>query len=343
MGQKYGKWEVVESIGQGGQAHVFKVIDKTVDPPIYGALKRLINVNRIERFRKEIDAIGLIENDSVVKVIDVDTVCDKPYFVAELVDGPNLRDSDILSWPIERRLEFFRHLVAAMSVVHSQSIVHRDLKPENILIGNHDRPKIIDFGLCYVEDGQRVTVTEEAVGSRLYMAPEFEGGAADFITQAADVYSLGKVLYWLITGRDLPRERYRDPQYALDSNYPNPAIRVFDDVFDMSIVDNQQKRVKNASDLLAPLAFATKTLLSAINLPRRNLPQRCIYCGVGRYGQPYQKRDDDQRDLISSMEMHNKFGGLTNVAGMKPRPLICENCGNVQWFDLRFVKSDAWK
>lgn len=113
----------------------------------------------------------------------------------------------------------------AVNHAHSQRVVHRDLKPANIFLQTPTfRPLVGDFGLCYVQDDgddERQTDLEEAVGPRFFMAPELEDGRADVIAPSADVYSLGKLLYWMLTGRIFSREKLRDDRWNLTKVVPH--------------------------------------------------------------------------------------------------------------------------
>lgn len=109
--------------------------------------------------------------------------------------------------------ETFKLICAGVEHLHKAGIVHRDLKPENILMFS-GTPKISDFGICLVANENRLTSTSEAVGPRFYMAPELEDGKNLDVSPSADVYSLGKILYFIFSkGKIFSREKYNQPKF----------------------------------------------------------------------------------------------------------------------------------
>ncbi len=118
----------------------------------------------------------------------------------------------------ERTLELLIDIANGLAHAHANGIVHRDIKPANLLLsGAPALPVIADFGICYVVDGDRMTLTDEAVGPRLFVAPELEDGRAEQVSARSDVYTLGKLLYWLLKGR------FGEAIIKMLSN-PNPKV-----------------------------------------------------------------------------------------------------------------------
>jgi len=192
------RWEIVENIGEGGQAHAFIVRDVKGDGPTVYVLKRLKNLERLERFKREIEAVRNLNHPNIVRLIDFDVDAPKPYLVTEYCSGGSLDKAE----PFWKKspviaLELFQQICEGVGFAHSQGVIHRDIKPSNIYLRNADGPAVIgDFGICYIEqNGERLTLTEEAVGPRIFMAPELEGGRLEDISKKSDTYSLGKVLY----------------------------------------------------------------------------------------------------------------------------------------------------
>ena len=207
------RWEIVKSIGEGGQAHTFLVTDKKGSGEQSYVLKRLKNLKRVDRFKREIEAVRTLSHENIVQLVDFDLEAEKPYLVMEHCSGGSLAQAEPfwLKSPVDA-LEVFLQVCKGVVYAHSNKIIHRDLKPENIFLREKSGPAVVgDFGICYIEDdGSRFTLTEEAVGPRLYIAPELEDGKIDKVSDKSDVYSLGKLLYWLICGQVFSREKYRE-------------------------------------------------------------------------------------------------------------------------------------
>lgn len=187
------------------------------DDKIY-VLERLKNPKRIKRFKREIEVVKKLSHRNIVELIAFNLESDKPYLVTEYCEGGSLTKTRRY-WknsPI-KALEIFQQICEGVAYAHGKGIIHRDLKPENIFLRTKKGPAVVgDFGICHVFDGQLVTLTNEVVGSRFYTAPELEGGRVQEPSRKCDTYSLGKILYWLLSdGRHLPREGYRELEWDL--------------------------------------------------------------------------------------------------------------------------------
>ncbi|WP_165823566.1 protein kinase domain-containing protein [Metarhizobium album] len=227
MAKLYGnRWEGVEgNLGEGGQSRVLTVVDKSDKAAGHFALKRILNPKRDNRFRNEVEAIKTLSHPNIVPLIDhsaldaVEPAEDtKRYLVMPIAHGGNLaRIAAELYMDLSRVLDIAIQVAEALKAAHAANIVHRDIKPENILLsGDGDHVWVCDFGVCLIDDGRpRGTLDDEVVGPVMFMAPELEGGGNLDVTAAADIYSLGKLIYFLFTGGvRLPRENLGDDKYA---------------------------------------------------------------------------------------------------------------------------------
>ncbi|MBD8880110.1 protein kinase [Rhodanobacter sp. 7MK24] len=223
MAKTYGeRWVLGNSLGSGGQGEVFYATDRSGEITEAVALKRLKNQNRAERFIREIEAIRSVDHQHVIKLIDHSSVntADKEqpmFIVMPLAAGGDL-SKRVLTYKdsLDSTLIVAQQLASALAAAHSAGVIHRDVKPQNILFQDGGHHSILtDFGICYMHADERVTPMDEAVGPRVFMSPEMEGGRVIEVRQAADVYSLGKLIYYMISGGVmLPREAIHEAQYA---------------------------------------------------------------------------------------------------------------------------------
>lgn len=161
-----------------------------------------------------------------------------------------------------RGLALFREILLGVEAVHAAGIIHRDLKPANILLVN-DVAKVADTGLCLIVGENRATPTDEAVGPRYYMAPELEHGRNLDVDYRADLYSLGKLLYWLLSGGvNLPRESFNDPDRRL-WRMRSPGLEVFHRIFDKTLTTHRSSRFRSATALLSAFDGAVGALAQA--------------------------------------------------------------------------------
>lgn len=298
----------------------------------YYILKRLKNKNRIERFKDEVRAGIELDHPNIVKVIDYETETDKPYIVMDYYKNKTLKNLNLEEYSIEEKLTIFKKICVAVAFAHDNGIIHRDLKPENILLNNDFEPVLGDFGLCFFDDsGERITVTDEAIGSRYFIAPELEDGKIDEIKATSDVYSLGKILYWIITGNIFSREELHNPKYDLtidNSDSPNYLINEF---LDKMIVKDPNNRFEDAKMVLNSLEILIKRINLGNNCIGPGIPQTCIYCGLGNYKiVTYYEEGDDGGVYQRGTSVENF--GFSRVGYSLWMILVCEHCGNTQIF-----------
>jgi len=222
---EYGKWEIVDAVDEGGQAHVFRVKDRTGGQPGLFALKRLRNGKRIDRFRNEVEAVAALKHPNVVPLIDKSALHDpiskkdRRYLVMPLADGRSLDDVARFKGDARRVIGVARQIAAGLAEAHTHTprIIHRDVKPGNVLFPKKDADDVwvSDFGICLIDDGRpRQTEDGERPGPAMFMAPELEGGGQLDVGPEADVYSLGKVIFFMLSGGViLPRERLDESPY----------------------------------------------------------------------------------------------------------------------------------
>jgi serine/threonine protein kinase len=320
-------------MGEGGQAHVFEVKDLRNDAP-NRVLKRLKNLNRLGRFKAEIEAIERLDHPNVIKLIDYNLDDASPYIVLELLSGGTLGDriEGFAADPV-CALRLFLDICQGVAQAHKLGIVHRDLKPDNILLRTPDGPAVVsDFGICHIEDGKRLTLTEEAVGPRLYIAPELEDGRADQVRPACDVYSLGKVLYSILRGRQVfARERHREDQFDLVKCSGNEGMEHVNRLLDRMIVAEPDRRLVDAAAVVEQVRRVVDLVKYDYRAVSGRRRQRCIYCGEGTY-QVVAKDHNAVRNF-----------GFGLVGKPDWRILVCDQCGHASLFRLeRAARKDWW-
>ena len=144
------RWEILRSLGQGGQGQAFVVKDTSAPSEEEFVLKRLTNVKRSDRFRKEVDAISKLRHPHVLQLIDANVEAEpRPYLVTEYCRRGNLEENkaDLLHESLDDRLALFAQILDGVSAIHEAKMVHRDIKPANIFLRSDGNPVVRDFGL----------------------------------------------------------------------------------------------------------------------------------------------------------------------------------------------------
>jgi eukaryotic-like serine/threonine-protein kinase len=224
------KYELLEEVGHGGMAVVYRGLDTVLDREV--AVKILHShlaeqQESRQRFQREAHAVAKLRHENIIEIYDYSGI-DSPesYIVTEFIHGQTLKDylaRSPISHP-EIAAMIISEVCNALAHAHSLGVIHRDIKPENIMIRDDGRVKLTDFGIAQVIDVQRLTVTGQLLGSPAYMAPELvEGKRIDF---RADVFSVGTLLYQLATS-EMPFKG-KNPHEVLkriaDGRYPDPEV-----------------------------------------------------------------------------------------------------------------------
>ncbi|MET9390417.1 serine/threonine-protein kinase [Streptomyces sp. NPDC006624] len=200
-----GRYRLDEEIGRGGMGEVWRAYDETLARAV--AVKLLLpqdtDATAASRFRLEAQTAGSLNHPNVVGVLDFGEYDNRLYLVMELVEGDSLARVLTTSGalPAERVAVLAAQAAAGLAAAHARGIVHRDVKPANLLLDAHGTLKIGDFGIArFLDDpGAALTATGQIVGTGLYLAPERALGKP--AGPASDMYSLGCVLYQLLSGR----------------------------------------------------------------------------------------------------------------------------------------------
>ncbi len=294
-GQTLGKYLVMEPLGRGGMARVYRAYHAALDRQVAVKVLRtdLLEENDLLlRLQREARAIGGLRHPNIVQVFDFDQQDDLYYLVMELLDGESLRgrlnDCRLSGTrlPLIEAVRIIQDVLSGLSYAHAKGVIHRDIKPANIMLTKQGQAVITDFGIAQLADNAQLTRSGTVVGTLSYMAPE-QGlqGRAD---ARSDIYSLGIVMYEMLTGsppfdadtplailmkhqnEPLPEARKLDPEIP-------PAL---ENVMVKALAKDPQDRWQSADEMSAALndpAFG-----GLANAERKSLngsPQRLVYSG----------------------------------------------------------------
>jgi eukaryotic-like serine/threonine-protein kinase len=205
LGQ-FGDYELLQEIARGGMGVVFKARQASLDRLV--AVKMLLfgplaSAEVVQRFRTEAAAAASLQHPNIVAIHEVGFRDGQHFIAMDYVAGRNLaeivRDGPL---PPKRAVAYVRTIAETIQFAHERGILHRDLKPSNVLIDKHDQPKVMDFGLAKrLEKESELTLSGQVLGSPSYMPPEQAAADRGLVGKRSDVYSLGAILYHLLTGR----------------------------------------------------------------------------------------------------------------------------------------------
>jgi len=203
---RIGDYELQHEIARGGMGVVYKARQTSLNRSV--ALKmilsgQLASEDDIKRFRMEAGAAAQLDHPGIVPIYEIGEHQGQPYFSMGLVEGESLA-ARIADGPLapHEAAKLVSSIAAAVDYAHQRGVIHRDLKPGNVLIDQHNTPKVTDFGLAKrVDADSNLTGTGDILGTPSYMPPEQAGGELEKIGPASDIYSLGAILYCLLTAR----------------------------------------------------------------------------------------------------------------------------------------------
>lgn len=259
-----GRYEIITRIGGGGMALVYKAHDVLLNRHVAVKVLRQQFVNDeefIRRFRREAQSAAALSHPNVVSIYDVGQEDDTHYIVMEYVEGNNLNEIIQERAPLQadEAVRIVVQICDALDHAHQNHIIHRDIKPHNILIGNNGRVKVTDFGIARAVTSSTITQTGSVVGSVHYFSPEHAKGVNT--GEKSDLYSLGIVLYQMLTGK-LPflgespisvalkhlQENFEDPRIV------NPHIpQSVENVILKAMRKNPSERYASAHEMLLDL------------------------------------------------------------------------------------------
>ncbi|MBZ0279091.1 MAG: protein kinase [Anaerolineae bacterium] len=282
IGTRLGPYELVEEVGKGGMATVYRAYQPAMDR--YVAVKIIhrsiaADALSLERFQREARLVTRLEHPHLLPIYDYDGAHDPPYIVMRYLESGTLKEVlDHGSVPHEEMIYMLRQIAAALDYAHRRGIIHRDIKPSNIMIDQDGNAFLTDFGIARMtEAGQGLTQTGYTVGTPGYMSPE-QGMGAEAVDHRADIYSLGVMVYQMLTGQmpysaETPLavilKHLNDPvprASAVNESIP-PAV---DDVLTKAMSKKPGDRYDTAGDFVTALtnAIGAAIINTPVNLRR---------------------------------------------------------------------------
>ena len=222
------RYEVIEHIGKGGMADVFKAIDTILNREVAIKILRAdlsTDAVSILRFEREAQAATALSHPNIVEIYDVGDYKGHHFIVMEYLPGRTLKQVIRARGPLlnEEAIDIMKQLTSAVAEAHSRNIIHRDIKPQNVIVKADGSVKILDFGIAMAKGSMQLTQANNVMGSVHYLAPELAKGES--ASPQSDIYALGIVLYEMLAG-DVPYKADQAVQVALKHmREPFPRVR----------------------------------------------------------------------------------------------------------------------
>ncbi len=278
-----GRYQVIEELGLGGMGRVYKVLDKTVDEKV--ALKLLnpdiaVQEQTIERFRNELKLARKISHRHVCRMYDLSEAEGMPFITMEYISGEDLKSLIKRAGQISvgKAINLIQQILEGLVEAHRLGVIHRDLKPQNIMVDMEGNAKITDFGIARSIQTKGLTGPGVIIGTPEYMSPEqVEGKPVD---QRSDLYSLGIILYELVTGKlpfegDTPlsvavKHKTEEPRAPQEINALIP--KDLNRVILKCMAKDKKERYQNAKELLSDL----KKIEEGVPTTQKFIPEKKI-------------------------------------------------------------------
>ena len=279
-----------------------------------------------ERLKRELEAMEQADHPNLLQVLDYNL--QEKWFVSRYYPNGTLKDSsDGFTGQVKRVLTAIRPVVEGVAALHRKGFVHRDIKPENIFVDEKGQLILGDFGLVFFEDPghERLSGTLENVGSTDWMPPWATRMRIEDINPSFDVFSLGKTIWAMVSGKPFLRLWYhRREEFNLERMFPDRSeMALLNGLLDQCIVEDEENCLNDAGLLLNEI----DSLLDALRLgtdPMSDSERPCKVCGFGKYQLTVNRNNTDT---------HNFGLNPTGISAFKI--FVCDNCGNVQLFSCQ--------
>lgn len=319
-----GRYEIIERIGSGGMAIVYKAKDALLNRIVTIKVLReqfVADEDFVRRFRREAQSAASLSHPNIVSIYDVGKDGETEYIVMEYIEGKNLKEliRDYAPISSEQTLNLGIQIAEAIRHAHEHHIIHRDIKPHNILVTSDGRVKVTDFGIARAVSAATMTHTGDIVGSVHYLSPEQAKGIQT--NEQSDVYSLGIILYELLTGK-VPYDGETPIAIALkhlqEEAVPptklNPRVsQALENLVLRAIAKSPEQRYATAKDLLQDLrnVQAGQPVSKLENQGEQDLEStrvhRSLSKGVNNALASEAKEKDFEGDSVKKPKKHRKL------------------------------------
>jgi serine/threonine protein kinase/Flp pilus assembly protein TadD len=293
-GQRFGdRYTIVEEVGAGGMGHVYKAIDRDLGKTVALKLVRPAAAGQglaRERFRRELSLAQAVTHPNVCRVHDLGEVEGALYISMGFVEGQTLDDliQSVGHLSAKQTVALGRQICAGLQAIHERGIVHRDLKPGNIMVDRAGHPILMDFGLAYHQDRDRLTGAGSVLGTLAYLSPEQARGRTT--DHRSDLYGVGLILFEMLTGRHPPGDESSVPLALREANdrCPSPSRLVSDipaalDAIVLRCLEREpERRFPSAADLETALGSAAAGLSSSSASAPHHRPLRLVRASKAR-------------------------------------------------------------
>jgi len=285
------------------------------------------------RAEKEIENMANTKHPNLINIVDSDIW--NHWFVSPFYQKGTLENNrDYYKGNLYETLIFLRPLIDGVSLLHKKGLVHRDIKPANIFINKNNEPILGDFGLMFnFLDNPRLTRTSENVGSWEWMPPWAENKRFNDVESSFDIYSLGKLLWYLISGKDLlQREYFDNKENNVELLFPEKKEMQFANIiFNKTIVEDKKDCIGDAKQLLNLIDEIIEVIQSRADFLLFNIKRICKACGKGEYRVYTDTNEDPNKEELFGFGIRPSKGGDFKL-------FCCTTCGHTQLF---FKKSNA--
>lgn len=274
-GKRLGSFELIRLLGQGGMGTVYEARQHKPDRTVALKLIRsdLVSVSARRRFEREVALLGQLQHEGIARIYEAGTLDDdgvpRPYFAMEYVEGRPLNEyARRRELTLSEKLSLFRRVCEAVGFAHHRGVIHRDLKPSNVLVGEPGDPKVLDFGVGRALDDDATlmslqTDTGQVLGTLPYMSPEQVAGDVSRVDTRSDVYSLGVMLYELLSGSrpfDVGRRSLVEAARVIQTEEPSTLGNLdrslrgdVETIVGRSLEKDPLRRYENAAELAAEI------------------------------------------------------------------------------------------